>query len=224
MCKETISFTIPKDKEVLLKTAAYLQDLAGSGHLAVLKGLQSTPNTIKSPDGTEYKLDTNKWDADPVTEFNADTPEAMSDRIDEAAAGGHQPQGELDADSRPWDERIDSSAKTKTADGKWKLRRGVDKELVKKVLAEYVQWTTPEPAPAAPPVAEAPAPALKTFKDFKELVHDRIKAEKLIPTDLSTACTMAGSQAAMMPQIEKESPEMIDAIYNQLVTLWATRD
>lgn len=58
--------------------------------------------------------------------------------------------GELDADGTAWDERIHASTKAKNADGRWRLRKGVDKELVKQVLA-----TEPE-VPAAPPVVPTP--------------------------------------------------------------------
>lgn len=44
--------------------------------------------------------------------------------------------GELDSVGFPWDERIHSGSKKKNADGKWKLRKGVDAELVKQVEAE----------------------------------------------------------------------------------------
>ena len=46
---------------------------------------------------------------------------------------------EFDLDGRPWDERIDSGAHTKTVDGRWKLLKGVDKALAERVKAEYRQ-------------------------------------------------------------------------------------
>lgn len=241
MCTKTISFTIPMEKEVLYKTAVHLISLAGLEVDIVEKG----GSVVVSGGAPAYEPDT-------VAEFNADTPEAMGDRIDEKAAAATAPPAEtdtgLDEDDRPWDERIDSGAKTKTADGRWKLRRGVDKAFVERVLAEYKNVTAPVPAaetpapPAPAPVAEtpvppAPAPAaptppppveesgLHSFEDFKGLVMDRIQGAGLQPSDLQTAVTMAGSTASgMMPSIQNETPEMIDAIYKQLVALWAERD
>lgn len=44
--------------------------------------------------------------------------------------------GERDSAGLPWDERIHSGSKKKNADGKWKLRKNVDENLVKQVEAE----------------------------------------------------------------------------------------
>lgn len=43
---------------------------------------------------------------------------------------------ELDADGKEWDDRIHSSSRAKNADGRWKLKRGVDKELVAQILGD----------------------------------------------------------------------------------------
>ena len=47
----------------------------------------------------------------------------------------------VDDAGRPWDTRIDSTGKTKNADGTWRLKRGVSKELVAEVIASYVAPT-----------------------------------------------------------------------------------
>jgi hypothetical protein len=70
---------------------------------------------------------------------------------------------ELDARGLPWDARIHTSAKSKKVDGKWKNKRGVDKDLVFKVEAELtalmgtptenVASTPPPPPPPAAPAA-----------------------------------------------------------------------
>lgn len=68
---------------------------------------------------------------------------------------------DLDADGIPWDARIHSTAKSKNADGRWKLLRGVNKELVPQVIAELKgtpATTTPPPPPAAAPIAPPPPP------------------------------------------------------------------
>lgn len=56
--------------------------------------------------------------------------------------------GELDSAGMPWDERIHSGSKKTNADGKWKLRKNVDENLVKQVEAENR---------AAAPAGEIPA-------------------------------------------------------------------
>jgi hypothetical protein len=154
---ETISVTIStKDTEVLRKTGNYLRDLAGESQEATV--------TIKNESAppTEVELD-------PEAEAAA-----MEQRMDNtiAAAGG----AELDIDGRPWDVRIDSSAKTKTTDGRWKIARNKDKALVEQVKAELLNAVaTPPPivatqadlpvdeTPAAPPVETA---AITTYAEL----------------------------------------------------------
>lgn len=78
---------------------------------------------------------------------------------------------DVDASGIVWDERIHAGTKTKTKDGMWKKKRGVDPAVVTSVEAElrgHGPATPPAPAPAAapapapvpvPPVAAAAAPA-----------------------------------------------------------------
>ena len=67
-----------------------------------------------------------------------------------------------DTDGLPWDERIHSSGRVKSGDGRWRQRRGVDKAVLATVTAELsgapavpapppVQATVPVPPPPAPP-------------------------------------------------------------------------
>jgi hypothetical protein len=66
---------------------------------------------------------------------------------------------ELDSAGLPWDARIHSGNKAITADGNWKYKRGVDREvLVPQVEAELralVGVPSPEPTP---PAAQEPSP------------------------------------------------------------------
>lgn len=66
------------------------------------------------------------------------------------------PTVELDKNGIPWDERIHAGTKRKNADGTWSLKKGVDKELVAQIIAEY-QSAAPT-APAAPSKPSAPTP------------------------------------------------------------------
>lgn len=76
------------------------------------------------------------------------------------------PVGDLDSSGLAWDERIHSTGKTQNNNGTWKLRRGVDKQLVEQVKAEgaagVVPAVTEAPAPTTPDAAAvfggAPAP------------------------------------------------------------------
>jgi hypothetical protein len=55
---------------------------------------------------------------------------------------GAPPAAELDSAGLPWSDQIHARTKTKTADGKWKLKRGADPKLIAQVQA------------AAPPVGQ----------------------------------------------------------------------
>lgn len=77
---------------------------------------------------------------------------------------------ELDKRGLPWDARIHSGAKSKLANGNWKLARGVDPVLVTQVEAELYQSRS-APAPAATPIPPAPpAPMEDAPADFTTLV------------------------------------------------------
>jgi hypothetical protein len=82
--------------------------------------------------------------------------------------------GEFDKRGMPWDERIHASTKAVNADGSWRYRRGVDKDLITKVEAEihdkvldiptFLRRGPEAPAEtgqgtAAPAPAAAPEPA-----------------------------------------------------------------
>lgn len=64
---------------------------------------------------------------------------------------------ELDKNGIPWDERIHAGTKRKNADGTWSLKKGVDKELVAQIIAEYQSAGGGVEAPAAPSKPSAPA-------------------------------------------------------------------
>lgn len=58
------------------------------------------------------------------------------------------PAIELDHDRLPWDARIHARTKTKTADGRWKLMRGVGKTKVESINQELEQAAlSPPPLP-----------------------------------------------------------------------------
>lgn len=64
---------------------------------------------------------------------------------------------ELDKDGLPWDARIHSSTKAKTADGAWRAKRGINGgDLVARVTAE-LRATMAVAAPAASPAPPMPS-------------------------------------------------------------------
>lgn len=70
---------------------------------------------------------------------------------------------DVDSQGLPWDGRIHSSNRGKIADGTWKLRRGVDQELVAHVLNELraTMGLEPKPIDVIPPLTPPPT---ETFK------------------------------------------------------------
>ena len=65
---------------------------------------------------------------------------------------------ETDKNGLPWDGRIHSSARSKVADGSWKMRRGVEDEFVKGIENELRQTMGVAPVPMAPsPLTPPPA-------------------------------------------------------------------
>ena len=73
----------------------------------------------------------------------------------------------LDSSGVVWDARIHASTRTKVQDGTWKMKRGVEPELVAQVMAELkgqqvdpatLGFGATAPTPPAPPAPPAPAP------------------------------------------------------------------
>lgn len=68
----------------------------------------------------------------------------------------------LDKDGLPWNATIHASTRTQTTDGRWKMKRGVDADVVARVTAEMraVMAGTPiapVPPPPPPPITITPA-------------------------------------------------------------------
>ncbi len=98
---------------------------------------------------------------------------------------------EIDADGLPWDSRIHTRTKSKTASGRWKIQRGMGGSVVKKIEEELraaqgipspepqpappvVLTPAPQPAPTPPPLEAAPTPppfpTLEKAFDFADLM------------------------------------------------------
>ena len=64
-------------------------------------------------------------------------------------------QAERDSANQPWDARIHASTRTKVQrTGAWKLKRGIDPELVKQVEEEHRDPGIPAPGPNAGPTPQ----------------------------------------------------------------------
>lgn len=67
---------------------------------------------------------------------------------------------DLDVDGLPWDVRIHSGAQTKTQDGRWKKKKGIEKAFVATIEAELKRvMGAPAAAPSAPAAPPPPAEA-----------------------------------------------------------------
>jgi len=70
-------------------------------------------------------------------------------------------KAELDKDGLPWDERIHAGTKTKTQQGVWTRRKGVDASTYNSVMAEQrQQYPAPDSTPPAAPGVSAPSSVL----------------------------------------------------------------
>ena len=105
-------------------------------------------------------------------------------------------EGGVDEDGLPWDDRIHASTKTKNANGTWKLKRGVDKDLVRQVrgelFAKQVQPSTPTPAPQQPAPTQTPAPAAPPAGPFAPVAQ---QPQTAAPTEEAPVMAYADVQA-----------------------------
>lgn len=121
------------DKFVLRETAKFLLALAGD-HLVAEQDMPVTVTHVQEPES--YIV------GEEVPE-NSYEPE-----VEAITFGGN----EKDIKGLPWDHRIHARTRTKTADGAWKLMRGVDGGLVKKIEAELAGALNAPAVPAVPAV------------------------------------------------------------------------
>jgi len=96
----------------------------------------------------------------------------------------------MDADGVVWDGRIHASTKTKTQDGRWKKKRGVDANLVAQVMAEL------QGRQSAPPINQTQAATvpsqITTIEQLSMRFGDLIAQGKI---------DMAGMQQIMMDTV-----------------------
>jgi hypothetical protein len=159
------------DKFVLRETAKYLLSLAGDVMVAenempvvhpavanahVVSPIPLPPAVpVEPPAGYLVGDDEIPQDScipsPPVLGSIPDMPPAVPNLEPSSFPAMPNPFGnkELDVHGLPWDNRIHARTKTKTADGAWKLMRGVEQDLVKQIESQLRGALN---APSAPPI------------------------------------------------------------------------
>jgi len=156
------------DKETLVLTAEYLMNLAEKRPVKSELIFRNPGDTLQ--EDPDYMCNTYP------SNVAADTPCQPNHQFENLNPANF----ELDIDGKQWDEAIHSRTKSKTADGRWKLKRGLDvKAAPLPPIAPFVappvvsSATTPVVAPAAPVV-----PSL-TFPEIMARITSAISANRL---------------------------------------------
>lgn len=261
---ETISLTVPLDEGPLRRAAAMFSGLAddvgegdsGKTHRATnAKRADKVVETVVTSAGVATEGNdtlTVEEIAEGDAQLLADTKEPVEGGIDPAAifgataevesvTGGVQdvttaPAVELDGLKLPWDERINTDAKTKLkSDDSWKLKRGVAPELVEQVRGELKAAmghgiTTDEAATletsattetVVPPVPPAETTGVTTFPGLVKYITGKCNAGVVQPQQIENV--LAKYEIASLPLVAAR-PDLVPAIYADLVELWSTTD
>jgi len=103
-----------------------------------------------------------KYDAEVTTQQEPEQTESGITQIYGSVVGAacaDTPEVEFDSMGLPWDSRIHSRTKSTSADGTWKLQRGIKPSVVEKHRAEMrAAQNKQSSAPVAPVVKAAPPP------------------------------------------------------------------
>ena len=137
--------------------ANFMRELAGDTVVTpIITIVDDTGDTPKSQSSAEFDASAASQEVPPAaqTQTNATASNAADvpsdpklqaleaqvaineSKLQELGAASSAATAELDSSGRAWDERIDSSSKKTNANGTWKARRGVSKELIEQVKAE----------------------------------------------------------------------------------------
>ena len=204
---ETISVTIPMEEKALLKMANWFRSLAGIEAEQTISGDQTVVELSPQAEAT-----------------------ATGQRIDNMIAAAGAPEVEtaiatdaplLDSEGRPWDARIDSGAKSRTKDGRWKLMRGVDAALVDQVKAELLQGEEPVVA-TVPPAIETPA--VITPPATAPVVAPVIETPAVVPVVAAPAVAPVAitTYAQLVPRLTAQADAKVLQPNDVLDTLAAT--
>ncbi len=137
---------------------------------------------------------------------------------------------ELDSEGMPWDARIHTTARTKVANGTWKLARNTPQELVTSVKSEYLGNVPPPPsmspttsnvntvAQQVAPIGDVPPPPPPPSTDepardpVRVFMSDIAKAGRM-PSEINAALQKHGVQTL---QLIRNFPEKIPDIRLEL--------
>lgn len=165
-------------------------------------------------------------DDEPSAEQIFAAPKSLFDAPDDPIQPPPHSDVTVDAAGLPWDARIHSGAKTKLANGNWKLLRGVDPALVASVEAELrgdpkpapsaaepATSTGAPPAPVAPPVSPPTPPAAsaapKPITNAAELVA-AVMDKRFTTDQVNAACRAVGiDNVASLLAKQDKLPEVL---------------
>ena len=198
------------------------------------------PPTFGGKTEVELLADENAADLQPL--------DAADDNTDKAAAqAAFTPSATPDRDGEglPWDRRIHSSSKAINADGRWRIARNVDPELIDSVKAELralvaapvvaesaavvppppvIDAVAEVPPPPADPVVVAPPPPAATTPDlnamFTTLLRDAgqaVVAQRITSADLTGICVKHGVANVGLLAARKDLVPQIDAEFRALL-------
>ncbi len=146
----------------------------------------------------------------PQPPINTGTPPPV------AAPINHQDGGlGLDSQGFPWDSRIHSAAKTKTTDGQWRTKRGVDPKAVIAVQAESMRQASqnqmPQTIPSVPGISSG-VPSFNGYPPQTTAVAPVVQAQPVqqavapvnyenmpLPADTKPAHSLATFKANFVP-------------------------
>ena len=143
-----------------------------------------------------------------------------------------------DSHGMPWDARIHAGTKTTIADGSWKMKRGVDADVVEQVEAELINLmsipsatTEPEPVVIPPPVAAEPEPVViappvaeaepatdadgMTFAEFLKACSAKMTAGE---TNMQRILEVANAKGIASLQLVNSRRDLIPALWAEIST------
>lgn len=137
------------------------------------------------------------------------------------------PAVELDSAKQAWDYRIHTSNKTKTLDGKWKMKRGVGDKLINKVTDDNkaaLEASIPNPTvnedchnvTFETRVIPPPPPSIDLFPNFMKIATSKISDGKLNHSALVTMLQEKGIPD--IPSI-KIRPDLIPILISEIEKL-----
>lgn len=137
--------------------------------------------------------------AEPAAPVVPTAPVAPAAPVTQTAPAQETSKSDLDSKGLPWDARIHSDTRNKNADGSWRLRRNVDKDLVASVTAELKGGAAPlaQSQPAVPP---APVPTVPTAPQTPVPTVPTAPAAAAPSAPVPTAQSTVAPAASAVPQ------------------------